>query len=99
MRDIFEDLSLEPGITRDDVELAGFTVGRMVDRRWRAAGAGLVVVGSHWDTVTTWDAEEGMYRWEDIVVEAWSDPTLLAAATRVRKMWDAAANQGFSDWA
>jgi len=98
MRDIFEDLQLEPGITRDDVELAGCVIGRMVEWR-RNADAGMVVVGSHWDTVSTWDAEEGDYHWEDIVVEAWSHPERLAEARRMRTWWDRAAQAGFADWA
>lgn len=98
MRDIFEDLSLVPGITRDDVEMAGFEVGRMVEWR-RNAEAGKVTVGTHWDTVSIWDEEEGMYRWEDIIVEAWSDPKRLAEAQQIRTWWDRAAAAGFSDWA
>ena len=98
MRDIFEDLSLVPGITRDDVEMAGFEVGRMVEWR-RNAEAGKVTIGTHWDTVSIWDEEEGMYRWEDIVVEAWSDPVRLAEAKQIRLWWDRAAAAGHSDWA
>lgn len=93
------DLSLNPGITRDDVELAGI-VALAPMAQWREhAEAGLMVIGTHYDTVSTWDPEEGDYHWEDILVEAWSHPERLAEARRMRTWWDRAAQAGFADWA
>ncbi len=93
------DLSLSPGITRDDVELAGIAALASMSEWREHAEAGLMVVGTHYDTVAIWDAEEGEYHLEDILVEAWSHPERLAEARRMRTWWDRAAQAGFTDWA
>ena len=99
MRDIFEDLSLVPGITRDDVELAGpVALAPMVEWR-RHAEAGLVVVGTSWEMVFEWDPEEGVHWMDERVLEAWVDAEALREARRLRTWWDMAARVGFDDWA
>ena len=93
------DLSLKPGITQDDVEMAGpVALAPMVE--WRQhAEAGLVAVGTSWEMVAEWDPEEGVHWMDERVLEAWVDAEALHAARRLRTWWDRAAAAGHSDWA
>ena len=91
------DLSLHDGVTADDLALAGGVVVAPLPEWHRLLSLDFAHVGNTWELVI--ELEDGHWRAHDRYHEVFVPRDALAAARAVRKMWDAAAAAGFSDWA